>query len=235
MSTIKNNIWGIGFVVVLGGALIAMALANKHSNIPSPTGTASETANFTITPNDNVKGLANAKVTLVEFSDFQCPACKAYSPVLTALVDMYPNDLRLVYKYFPLKTIHFRAQASSQAAEAAARQGKFWEMYKLLFENQDTWSRETGTATFEKYAQDLGMDVTKFKADYDSDSVKEKIDSQIKEGIDLNVNGTPTMYINGTKIVNPNSTDEFKALIDAEIVKQGGTPPESSKITPKSN
>ena len=232
MSSIKQNIWGIGFVVVLAGALLAMALANKSSNIPSPTGTAAEKAEFTITTEDNVKGNMDAKVTLVEFSDFECPACKAYAPVLTALVDMYPNDLRLVYKYFPLKTIHYRAQASAQAAEAAARQGKFWEMYKLLFDNQGVWSKETGTATFEKYAQDIGLDVTKFLEDYNSDSVKEKIDRQLKEGIDLNVNGTPTMYINGVKIKNPGSTEEFMKLIEDEIRKHGGTPPTFSTTTP---
>jgi protein-disulfide isomerase len=234
MSTIKNNIWGIGFVVVLGGALVAMALANKSSNIPSPTGTAKDTATFTITTSDNIKGSSDAKVTFVEFSDFQCPACKAYAPVLNALVDVYPNDVRVVYKHFPLKTIHYRAQAGAQAAQAAALQGKFWEMSKVLFENQEVWSKQTGTETFEKYAGDLGMDVSKFKQDYGSDAVKAKIDSDIKEGIDLNVNGTPTLYLNGTKIANPSSSDEFKKIIDAEITKLGGTPP-TTTVAPQAN
>lgn len=223
MSTIKNNIWGIGFVVVLGGALLAMALASKNTNLPSPTGTAQESAVFTVKAGDNVKGTQTPKVTLVEFSDFQCPACKAYSGVIVGLVDMYPNDLQVIHKHFPLKTIHYRAQAGAQAAQAAGLQGKFWEMSKVLFENQDIWSKQTGTETFEKYAQDIGLDVAKFKADYGSDAVKDAIDAEIKEGIDLNVNGTPTIYINGKKISNPNSLDEFKKIIDDEIAKANST------------
>jgi len=217
MSFIRKNIWGIGFVVVLGGALLSMWFANKNSNIPSPVGTAKNEANISITADDNVKGPATAKVTLVEFSDYQCPACKAYAPVIDELLNQYPNDLRLVHKFFPLKTIHYRAQASAQAAEAAGRQGKFFEMSKVLYENQEVWSKESGTATFEKYAIDLGLDLVKFKADYGSDSVKDKINAQIKEGIDLNVNGTPTIYMNGKKIQNPSSFEEFKQVIEAEI------------------
>lgn len=218
MSFIKKNIWGIGFIVVLGGALLSMWFANNNSNIPSPTGTAQETADITITADDNIKGPATAKVTLVEFSDFQCPACKAYAPVIDELLTQFPNDLRLVHKFFPLKTIHFRAMASAQAAEAAGRQGKFFEMSEILFENQEIWSKESGFASFEKYANDLSLDISKFKEDYDSDSVKDKINVQLKEGIDFNVNGTPTIYMNGKKIPNPNSFEQFKQLIEAEIM-----------------
>ncbi len=221
MSTIKNNIWGIGFVVVLGGALLAMALASRNTNLPLPTGTAQESATFTVKAGDNVKGAQNPKVTLVEFSDFQCPACKAYSGVLSGLPSLYPNDLQIVHKHFPLKSIHYRAQAAAQASQSAGIQGKFWEMSKALYDNQEVWSKQTGTETFEKYAQEIGLDVAKFKADYSSDFVKDAINAEIKEGIDLNVNGTPTMYLNGKKISNPNSLDEFKKLIDDEIAKVG--------------
>jgi protein-disulfide isomerase len=232
MSFIRKNIWGIGFIVVLGGALLSMWLANKNSNVPSAFGTAQETASFSITADDNIKGPETAKVTLVEFSDFQCPACKAYATVIDDLLAEFPNDLRVVYKFFPLKSIHFRAQASAQAAEAAGRQGKFFEMSRVLFENQEIWSRESGSESFEKYASDLGLDLEKFKTDYNSDSVKDKINAQLKEGIDLNVNGTPTIYLNGKKISNPNSFEQFKQLIEAEIRAVSGGTPANTEPTP---
>jgi protein-disulfide isomerase len=219
MDFIRKNLWGIGFVVILGGSLIAMSLASRNSNIPSATGTAKETTQFTITADDHVIGPSDAKVTIVEFSDFQCPACKLYAPILEKLLTDFPKDLRLVYKYFPLKNIHYRAMASAQAAHAAGIQGKFWEMNKLLFENQEKWSQETGTATFEAYATQIGIDVSKFKADYDLGTTKDKIDAELKEGIDLNVNSTPTMYLNGTKLDNPQGYEPYKALITAEIAK----------------
>lgn len=222
MSFIRKNLWGIGFVVVLVGALVAMWAANKGGNIPSPVGTAKDEATISVATGDNIIGAQNAKVTIVEFSDFQCPACRSYAPLLEAIVAQFPNDVRLVYKHFPLKSIHFRAMAAAQASEAAALQGKFWEMNKILFENQETWSKERDTKSFEMYATQIGLDVSKFKADYDREDIKNKINDQLKSGIDINVNSTPTMYVNNKKINNPQSFDEFKKLIQDEVTKVNG-------------
>ncbi len=229
MSFIRRNLWGVGFVVVLGGALIAMWLANRSNATNYPTGDTLKEVEFSISADDNVKGPQNAKVTLVEFSDFQCPACKAYAPVIDELLSQYPNDLRLVYKHFPLKTIHMRAMNAAQASEAAGRQGKFFEMAKILFDNQDNWSRVPGIGVFESYAENLGLNIEQFKNDYGSDEVRDKINGQLDYGISLNVNSTPTIYLNGKKIENPASFDAFRGLIEAEINKPSET---TVSITP---
>lgn len=207
----------MGLGVLLVGALIAMALASKNTGLPSPTAVAQSSYDFVFTPEDHIKGAQNAKVTIVEFSDFQCPACKSYFPIIEEVLKAYPNDVRLVYKHFPLRTIHFRAEDGAFASEAASNQGKFWGMYTLLFDNQDTWVKESGSATFEKYASDLGLDVSKFKTDFASGAVKEKVRAAEKFGIDLGINSTPSFYVNGKKIDNPQSLQEFKTLIDQEI------------------
>ncbi len=217
MSFIKRNIWTIGFIVILAGAFLAMWASSDSTKLPSPNGTAQENVNFTITENDNVKGAQNAKVTIVEWSDFQCPACRSYAPVLDQLVTLYPNDVRLVYKHFPLRSIHFRAQDAAEASEAAALQGKFWEMATRLFADQDIWSRGRGTEQFENYAKDLGLDLAKFKQDISSETVKNAVDEDYSAGLELGVNSTPTLYVNGKKIANPGSLEEFQSIVEAEI------------------
>lgn len=219
MDFIRKNLWAVGITVLFVGSLTAMVFASKNSSLPSPNATAKATYDFTFTADDHVKGPENAKVTIVEFADFQCPACKAYSAIMDEVVKQYPADVRVVFKHFPLKTIHFRAESAAFASEAAANQGKFWEMNTLLYEGQDVWSKQTGTATYEEYAVKLGLDIPKFKADIDSDTTKEKVRAVSKFGIEMGISSTPTFYINGKKIENPKSLDAFKALIDAELAK----------------
>jgi len=223
MDYLRKNLWSVGITVLFVGSLVAMVFASKNSSLPSPTATAKSNYEFVITESDHVKGPATAKVTIVEFSDFQCPACKSFAPIIDEVVKQYPLDVRFVYKHFPLKTIHFRAESAAFAAEAASNQGKFWEMHDLLFENQDIWSKKRGTGVFEEYALKIGLDVTQFKADIDSDQVKEKVRTVSKFGVEMGINSTPTFYINGKKIENPKNLDALKALIDAEIAKSTTT------------
>jgi len=223
MDFIRKNLWSVGVTVLFVGSLAAMIFASKNSTLPSPTATAKSNYDFVITESDHVKGPATARVTIVEFADFQCPACKSYVPVVDELMKQYPLDVRFVYKHFPLKTIHFRAEAAAFAVEAASNQGKFWEMYTLLFENQDKWSKQSGTGVFEEYAVKIGLDANQFKADIDSDSVKEKVRTASKFGVEMGINSTPTFYVNGKKIENPKGLDAFKELVDAEIAKSTTT------------
>ena len=220
MSSIKKNIWGIGFAVILIGAFGAMALASKNTKLPSSTGTAKDTVEFTITDKDHVKGPANAKVTLVEYADFQCPACAAYFPFVEKLAAEFPNDLRIVYRHFPLKQIHYQAENAAEVAVAAGMQGKFWEMYAVLYNEQQKWATTAGKDPFNAYATQLGLDMTKFEADAKSDAVQDRVNVDLEHGISIGINSTPTFYLNGKKIVAPQSYDAFKAL----IVEAGGTP-----------
>lgn len=204
-------------MVILVGAFVAMWASSTGSDFPSPNANTKDAVEFIITNNDHVKGATNAKVTIVEFSDFQCPACKSYAPVLNELVKIFPNDVRLVYKHFPLRSIHLRAQGAAEAAEAASLQGKFWEMVDKLFSGQEIWSKGKGSDQFEAYAKEFGLDTLKFKNDLASNEVKNAVNDDYKEGLDIGINSTPTFYLNGKKIVNPDSLEAFKALIETEL------------------
>lgn len=172
-------------------------------------------------PNDNVVidgTYEKGKAVLVEFSDFQCPACGAYYPLVKQLKADMGDKLTVVYKHFPLKNIHKNAEIAAMASEAALLQGKFIEMHDFLFEKQGEWSgSDTAQDVFTSYAQSLGLDMNRFRSDLESDAVAEKIDADYSEGVSLRVNGTPTFFINGKKIANPRGYDEFKALIEQAI------------------
>lgn len=214
MSFIKRNLWGIRFAVILIGAFGAMWVAGKNTNIPSPTATVTNTTNFTFADDEYIKGPSTAKVTLVEFGDFQCPACGQYYPIVEEVMKAHPDNLRVVFKHFPLTQIHYRAQIASQAAAAAGMQGKFWEMYDLLFKNQNSWVTKSGNTEFENYATQIGLDLSRFRTDISSQAAKDRVARDLKQGIDLGINGTPTFFLNGKHIDNPRSVEEFNKLIE---------------------
>ena len=217
MYTIKKNIWSIGFVAVLIGALAMMWFSSRNTKtIPTDSSNIKQFAEFQIEENDRFRGPIDAKVTLVEFMDFQCPACASYYPLLDALLDDYPDDLNILFKHFPLKTIHSMAEPAGRAAEAAGLQGKFWEMHDILFEKQNEWSRK-GPDTFLEYAQSLDLDLEKFESDFKSKELKDKIDKDFSLSIDLGLNSTPTFYLNGELISNPGSYEDFKLLIEEHL------------------
>lgn len=167
-----------------------------------------------VTSADWVKGSPDAKVTLVEYSDLQCPACGAYFPFVKKLATEFGDNVRFVYRHFPLLQIHPYAQLAASAAEAAGLQGKFWEMHDVLFENQAQWSSSKNAQTlFVEYAATIGLDVSKFTADMDSSVVKEKIAADYQSGIRAEVNATPTFFLNGVKVLNPQGYEGLKQLI----------------------
>ena len=131
-------------------------------------------------------------MTVVEFSDFQCPFCSRVTPTLKQIEEAYGKDVRIVFKHLPLR-MHTKAPAAHAAAEAAHRQGKFWEMHDKIFANQ----RELTEAKYAEYAAELGLDVEKFKKDSASADVKKKVDADAKEAAALGVTGTPGFFING--------------------------------------
>lgn len=207
--------WTIGFILVLVGAFAVMWLAGRGSS-SLPAG--GQTAEFNITASDHVKGdTESPSVTIVKWSDFQCPACASYYPVLQAIVEEFPDDVRVVYRHFPLIQIHAQAEPSARASEAAALQGKFWEMHNALFENQSEWASTRDISAFDKYAQEIGLDMEKYRADLESDAVRNRVSSNLDEAIGLGLNSTPSLFVNGKRIVNPNSYDAFRQIVEAEI------------------
>jgi protein-disulfide isomerase len=163
------------------------------------------------------KGPESAKVTIVEISDFQCPFCKRVKPTLTQLLADYGDDVRLVYKHLPLD-FHTQAPAAHAAAEAAHRQGKFWEMYDKIFEHQ----AELAPEKYEVWAAEIGLDVEQFKKDAASAEVKARVEADKQEVNQLGVTGTPSFFINGRPFSGAQPLEQFKTMIDEELkAKQG--------------
>ncbi len=157
-------------------------------------------------------GPESAKVTVVEFSDFQCPFCSRVTPTLKKIEEVYGEDVRIVFKHLPLR-MHSKAPAAHAAAEAAHRQGKFWEMHDMIFANQ----REMSEAKYVEYATELGLDVDKFKKDSAAADVKKKVDDDAGEAAALGVTGTPGFFINGRFLSGARPFDSFKTIIDKEL------------------
>jgi cyclophilin family peptidyl-prolyl cis-trans isomerase/protein-disulfide isomerase/predicted small lipoprotein YifL len=154
-----------------------------------------------ITEEDWIKGPEDALLTILEYSDFQCPACGAFYSELNKLMETYPEEVRLVFRHFPLESLHPNATLAAQAAEAAGLQGKFWEMYDALFSKQSSWSSlttEEFTDWLENEAASLGLDVDQFMADLTSEAVVTKIQQELDYGTNtIGLNATPTILLNG--------------------------------------
>lgn len=211
MSKIRN--WVIG-LLLFAGLLFAGYKAWMWINTPAP-----EVAEIVqVNDNDWYKGEREASVTLVEYSDFACPACANYFPIVKRLTDELGENVRFVYRHFPTASANDRTHSSFRAGEAAGRQGKFWEMHDILFEKQEEWSKDNSPEDkFESYAQEIGLDVDKYKGDYESEEVKAKIEADILSGRQLAVSATPTFFLNGRRIQNPRGYDAFKSTLEDEI------------------
>lgn len=207
MNTQRILSWS-AFIIVIGlivwGMIAASAKEKRESLGIMPVDVVSDT--------DWVKGATTTGVTMVEYSDFQCPACAAYFPLIEEVYSKESSNFQFVYRHFPLSQ-HANAIPAAQAAEAAGKQGKFWLMYEKLFTTQDNWATSTDAKTvFVGYAKELELDMTKFETDYSSKEVMAKIDADLKSGLKAGVNSTPSFYINGKK-VNAQTYEQFKKAI----------------------
>lgn len=171
---------------------------------------------------DPFQGAPDAPVTIIEFSDFQCPFCgRFFENTLPEIKRNYidTGKVKFVYRDFPLENIHPSANKAAEAANCASDQGKFWEYHDLLFANQPVWAAGNATVEFKKYASTLGLDEVEFSQCLDSGKYTEEILKDLQDGLDAGVNGTPTLFINGVKVVGARSYDTFKEVIDAELKK----------------
>lgn len=183
-----------------------------------------KTSTSNVSPTNHVMGSTANSVTLTEYGDYQCPGCGAYYPTVKQVVDLYKDRVQFQFRNLPLSEIHQHAIAGARAAEAANKQGKFWEMHDLLYENQQLWSESNNTMPlFDSYAKQLGMDSKKFDQDYSSKAVNDLINADLtafkKTG---NPKATPTFFLNGKKINPDNSVDAFQKLLDAALAKKQG-------------
>lgn len=148
-----------------------------------------------IGPNTPIKGAEDAKVVIVEFSDFQCPACKARSAEVAEVLKKYDGKVKIAYRHFPLPQ-HNYARDAAVASMAAKEQGKFWEYHDMLFANQPEFQKEK----LINYAERLGLDLDKFKRDFDEPKIEEQIESDIALGYKINIQFTPSFFVNGLLI-----------------------------------
>jgi len=170
------------------------------------------------TANAPVTGPANALITLVEFSDFQCPYCYKAVASLNSVLKAYPTQIKLIFKQFPLVDSHPAAAISAAASLAAHQQGKFWPMHDLMFANRGRLSRN---AIFE-WASGIGLDMKRFAADLESPAIREAVRRDMEDGNRIGVDATPTVYIDGQKYNGSLALDAIKPVIDAELKRLAG-------------
>jgi protein-disulfide isomerase len=142
---------------------------------------------------DHAQGRTDAPVTLVEYGDYQCPHCGRAYPIIKAVQRHLGAALRFVFRNFPLRDLHSRAEAAAEAAEAAAAQGKFWPMHDTLFEHQS----ELGSATLARYAERLSLDMGRWTRDIELGRCRQRVQDDVLSGLRSDVQGTPTFFING--------------------------------------
>ncbi|MEO5627741.1 MAG: thioredoxin domain-containing protein [Candidatus Saccharimonadales bacterium] len=202
------------FLLILAALVVIFGsifwLTKSKSNAPGTGSSQAQASN-------HVLGEGN-KVSLVEFGDYQCPACGQYFPIIEQIKAKYADQISFRFANFPLVQIHPNAMVAARAAEAASLQNKFWEMHDLLYRNQTTWAQASNPSSyFEKYAADLKLDITKFKADSASAGVLATINADVAEAQGYGATGTPTFILNGKKIDSPTSIEAFSEVIDQAI------------------
>lgn len=209
----KNKIWIVGFTLAIGSLFLLLSLNRIMPNANG--GLALISSDY---DGGWIKGSESAKAILVEYSDFQCPACRLYEPMLKQLEQDFGNELKIIYRHFPLAQIHKNALGAALASEAAGLQGKFWEMHDLLFANQDAWKDLTDAKRlFKSYAKTIGLDIPKFSADMESSAVLNSVKESYSSGVKLGLQGTPSFFLSGSKIDNPYNYDQFKNLIQQAV------------------
>lgn len=213
------------FLIIVGVIIIAIGgfiVFNKKDAV---------TAN----PSEHVVGTNKYSVRLVEYGDFECPACGQYYPLVKQIKDEYKDLIEFQFRNFPLDALHPAARGAHRAAEAAGNQGKFFEMHDLLYENQTSWKGTSSPIeTFKSYATQLGLDITRFETDMKSDLTNAIINADVKEGQSTGASGTPTFVLNGKRIEdNPRDIEGFKKLLDEALRAKDPTVklPSSAEVT----
>lgn len=201
-------------LIFIGVVVIAFAALVVFSKQETASGPGSKGSN-------NVYGKLDSKVTLTEYVDFQCEACYAYFPTVQSVKEAYKDRVRFEIKNFPISTSHQNARAAAAAAQAAAKQNKFFEMHDTLFSKQKEWESSTDrNKLFEGYAAAIGLDMARYKKDVSSKETSAVIQADLKEVQRLGGNGTPTFALNGKKIETPeNSLEGISAVLDKALAE----------------
>ncbi|HRV76272.1 MAG: thioredoxin domain-containing protein [Candidatus Nomurabacteria bacterium] len=213
----NKKFWIIFVVLVL--AVFGYAIYSSKKNDSTTRKIADPSL---VQPDDHVRGKTDSKVYLITYGDYECPACNAWEPELLKIKEEYNDRVAFIFRNFPLTDKHINAFAAARAAEAASLQGKFWDMHDLLYARWSEWRGDNKSAQgkFENYADELGLDMAKFKSSYESEGVADRINSDLLSASKIGAQGTPTFLLNG-KIIEPGGVTEGKAkirqLLDEEL------------------
>ncbi len=205
---------GVGVLMIIGAVLLFKFKGTPTFNPPADPGKL-------VRDDSRMTGNKEAKVTLVEFADFQCPFCAQVAPAITQIREEYKAnpDFNFVFRHFPLPQ-HQHAQLAAQSAEAAGAQGKFWEMVDLIYTNQNAWAASSNALeNFVGYATTLGLDAPKFRDDVTHDRFTQQIQTDLTDAGALGVNSTPTFYLNGEKLGNISDYATLKQKIEEALKK----------------
>ena len=204
----------LGVIAAAVVAVVAVVVANRGG------GSAPVVASDALVRVDShrLSTASDGKTTVVEFLDFECEACGAAYPGVEKIRAEYGDRINYVVRYFPIAS-HPNAYNAAHAAEAAARQGKFEQMYNKLFDNQTAWGhqQQPQTAVFEGYAQEIGLDLATFRADVASPEVAARVEADAVDGQSIGVRGTPTFFIDGETFTDAPTYDALKAAIDESL------------------
>jgi len=205
--------------IILVGVVIVILILLAKAGSGSPSGVEGDPRD--VRADDWVKGGATAAVTIMEYADFQCPACRTYDAWLQKIVDEdFSGKVRLVYRYFPLPS-HKNARVAAHAAEAAGRQGKFWPMHDTLFSEQQEWQDLSNPREkFVEYAKKFNLNIDQFSKDMNDGAVADRVERDYYSGEQMRVDATPTLFINGVKAESPGNYESLKKLI-ATVVESG--------------
>ena len=218
----KSTIVSIVVVIALVGFGIFLLNTEGPSGTPDNGEGGGEVEG--IAASDWVTGNPDARVSLIEYGDFQCPACGAFHPIVSQLKDEFGDQVAFSYRHFPLRSIHPNAEAAARAAEAAGMQGRFWEMHDLLFERQTEWANQLGAiGVINGYAEEMGLDMEKYEADLASDEVADLVAEDLLSANRNGLNSTPTFVLNGQIIQTPRSVEQFRTLLNETLSVGSGT------------
>ena len=173
-------------------------------------------ADLEVRPSDHVLGNPNAKVAVIEYSDFECPFCgKMFLETLPKIKENFvkTGKVKFIYRHFPLRSIHQYAQKAAEASECASEQGKFWEYHDIIFERQS----QMGVNSFKTWAKELGLNANQFGSCLDSGKYSSRVDADYNEGLALEIDGTPATFINGKLVPGAQPYEEFEKVINEAL------------------
>lgn len=196
------------FISLLGYYFYAVSKGEVAAESPAQT--------VTVSKEDHTRGGKSASVTIVEYGDFQCPACKAYESIVRTLATKYPEAVRVTFRHFPLIQVHKNAFLAASYAEAAGAQGKFWEMHDALYDHQGEWGEALDAEQkILSYAKTIGLDLTTLQTAAKSQAVTDVIAASYKEAGMLKLQGTPSFFVNGNKVESASLQAEVEKAIVA--------------------